>query len=283
MGGLKSIMPITYITMFIGSLALAGIPPFAGFFSKDSIIEAVHASQIAGSSYAYWAVLIGVFVTAFYSFRLIFMTFHGKSRADEHTQQGLKESPGVVTWPLILLAIPSVIAGALFIEPMVFGDYFGDSIFVAHGHHAIEELKHNAHGAHGLALVMSNIMHGISTPPFWLALGGIISAWVCYILVPSMPGKIATAFGPVTRLLENKYYIDEFNQAVFAKGTVGIGKWLWKYIDAGLIDNVMVNGTANLVTTISGKLRHIQTGYIYHYAFSMIIGLVLLIAFAIWM
>ncbi len=282
MGGLKSIMPITYITMVIGSLALAGIPPFAGFFSKDSIIEAVHASNITGSGYAYWAVLLGVFVTAFYSFRLIFMTFHGKTRADEHTRHGLKESPGVVIWPLVALAIPSIIAGAMYIEPMVFGDFFGNSIFVAHGHNAIEELRHNAHGAHGMALVMSNMMHGISAPPFWLALAGIIFAWVCYIAVPSLPGKIANAFGPITRLLQNKYYIDEFNQAVFADGVVGIGKRLWKYIDAGLIDNGMVNGSARVVDAISGQLRRMQTGYIYHYAFSMIIGLVVLIALAIW-
>ncbi len=283
MGGLKAIMPVTYITMVIGSLALAGIPPFAGFFSKDSIIEAVHASHIVGAGYAYWAVLIGVFVTAFYSFRLIFMTFHGKSRADEHTRHGLKESPGVVIWPLILLAIPSIIAGAIFFEPMLFGDYFKESIFVAPAHNVLAEMAHSHHGAHGWALLGSSIIHGISTAPFWLALGGIAFAWLCYIKMPALPAMIAQRFAPITRTLENKYWVDEFNQAVFAKGTVGLGKLLSKYIDAGLIDGVLVNGSAKLVAAASGALRKIQTGYIFHYAFSMIIGLVLLIAYAIWL
>jgi len=282
MGGLKSIMPLTYITMVIGSLALAGMPPFAGFFSKDSIIEAVHASQIAGSSYAYWAVLLGVFVTAFYSFRLIFMTFHGNNRADEHTRKGLRESPGVVVWPLILLAIPSIIAGAIFFEPMLFGEFFKGSIYIAEGHNALEEMTSAHHGAQGISLILGSIAHGIKTPPFWLALSGIVFAWWCYIKQPELPGKIAARFAPITRLLENKYWVDEFNQAVFANGAVTLGKKLWKYVDAGLIDGVIVNGSANLVASFAGKLRQIQSGYIYHYAFAMMIGLVLLIAYAIW-
>lgn len=282
MGGLKSIMPITYITMVIGSLALAGIPPFAGFFSKDSIIEAVNASTITGSTYAYWAVLIGVFVTAFYSFRLIFMTFHGKNRADEHTRKGLRESPGVVIWPLILLAIPSLFAGAMFYEPMLFGDFFKDSIFIAEGHKALEELTGGFEGTRGMALVVGSMLHGMQTAPFWLAVGGIVFAWWCYIKRPALPGKIATTFAPVTRLLENKYWIDEFYQAVFAGSAVSLGKKLWKHVDAGLIDGVIVNGSANLVASVAGKLRQIQTGYIYHYAFAMIVGLVLLIAYAFW-
>ena len=282
MGGLKSIMPLTYVTMVIGSLALAGIPPFAGFFSKDSIIEAVHASHIAGSTYAYWAVLIGVFVTAFYSFRLIFMTFHGNNRADDHTRKGLRESPAVIIWPLILLAIPSVIAGAIFFEPMLFGDHFKDSIFIADEHKALEEMTRAFHGAQGVALIIGSIVHGIQTPPFWLALGGIFFAWWCYIKQPDLPGKIAARFTPITRMLENKYWVDEFNQAVFANGAVALGKKLWKSVDAGLIDDVIVNGSANLVVSLAGKLRQIQSGYIYHYAFAMIIGLVLLIAYAIW-
>jgi NADH-quinone oxidoreductase subunit L len=282
MGGLKSIMPLTYVTMVIGSLALAGIPPFAGFFSKDSIIEAVHASHIAGSTYAYWAVLIGVFVTAFYSFRLIFMTFHGNNRADDHTRKGLRESPAVIIWPLILLAIPSVIAGAIFFEPMLFGDHFKDSIFIADEHKALEEMTRAFHGAQGVALIIGSIVHGIQTPPFWLALGGIFFAWWCYIKQPDLPGKIAARFTPITRMLENKYWADEFNQAVFANGAVALGKKLWKSVDAGLIDDLIVNGSANLVVSLAGKLRQIQSGYIYHYAFAMIIGLVLLIAYAIW-
>ncbi|MCP4009794.1 MAG: NADH-quinone oxidoreductase subunit L [Proteobacteria bacterium] len=282
MGGLKSIMPLTYITMVIGSLALAGMPPFAGFFSKDSIIEAVHASQIAGSSYAYWAVLLGVFVTAFYSFRLIFMTFHGNNRADDHTRKGLRESPGVVVWPLILLAIPSIIAGAMFFEPMLFGEFFKGSIYIAEGHNALEEMTSAHHGAQGISLILGSIAHGIKTPPFWLALSGIVFAWWCYIKQPELPGKIAARFAPVTRLLENKYWVDEFNQAVFANGAVILGKKLWKGVDAGLIDGVIVNGGANLIASFAGKLRQIQSGYIYHYAFAMMIGLVLLIAYAIW-
>jgi NADH-quinone oxidoreductase subunit L len=282
MGGLKSIMPLTYVTMVIGSLALAGIPPFSGFFSKDSIIEAVHASHIAGSTYAYWAVLIGVFVTAFYSFRLIFMTFHGNNRADDHTRKGLRESPAVIIWPLILLAIPSVIAGAIFFEPMLFGDHFKDSIFIADEHKALEEMTRAFHGAQGVALIIGSIVHGIQTPPFWLALGGIFFAWWCYIKQPDLPGKIAARFTPITRMLENKYWADEFNQAVFANGAVALGKKLWKSVDAGLIDDLIVNGSANLVVSLAGKLRQIQSGYIYHYAFAMIIGLVLLIAYAIW-
>ncbi|MCP3953513.1 MAG: NADH-quinone oxidoreductase subunit L, partial [Desulfobacterales bacterium] len=278
MGGLKSIMPLTYITMVIGSLALAGMPPFAGFFSKDSIIEAVHASQIAGSSYAYWAVLLGVFVTAFYSFRLIFMTFHGNNRADDHTRKGLRESPGVVVWPLILLAIPSIIAGAVFFEPMLFGEFFKGSIYIAEGHNALEEMTSAHHGAQGISLILGSIAHGIKTPPFWLALSGIVFAWWCYIKQPELPGKIAASFAPVTRLLENKYWVDEFNQAVFANGAVILGKKLWKDVDAGLIDGVIVNGGANLIASFAGKLRQIQSGYIYHYAFAMMIGLVLLIA-----
>ena len=282
MGGLKSIMPLTYITMVIGSLALAGMPPFAGFFSKDAIIEAAHASQIAGSSYAYWAVLLGVFVTAFYSFRLIFMVFHGNNRADEHTRKGLRESPGVVIWPLVLLAIPSIIAGAWFFEPMLFGDFFKGSIFIAEGHNALEEMTSAFHGEHGVALILGSIAHGVKTPPFWLALSGIVFAWWCYIKQPELPGKIATTFAPITRMLENKYWVDEFYQSAFANGAVNLGNKLWRYVDAGLIDGVMVNGSANLIVNLAGKLRRIQSGYIYHYAFAMMIGLVLLIAYATW-
>jgi len=283
MGGLKSIMPITYITMVIGSLALAGIPPFAGFFSKDSIIEAVHASEIAGSTYAYYAVLIGVFVTAFYSFRLIFMTFHGKNRSDAHTRKHLKESPLVVTLPLIALAIMSVVAGAAFYEPMLFGEFFKEAIFILPEHGAVEEIAQSQNGAQGLSLILSSMWHGMQAMPFWLAIGGIAFAWVCYIKMPELPGKIATRFAPITRALENKYWIDEFNQAVFANGAVKLGMRLWKSVDAGMIDGFFVNGSARLVGAVSSKLRQIQTGYVYQYAFAMIIGLVFLIAFAMWM
>ncbi len=282
MGGLKSIMPITYITMFIGSLALAGIPPFAGFFSKDMIIESVHASNLFGATYAYYAVLMGVFITAFYSFRLMFMTFHGNNRADEHTRHGLQESPGVVTWPLILLAIPSIIAGMIFFEPVMIADYFGNSITVHPDHDTVAHVAGSLNG-HGAGLIMNTIAHAVFIqPPFWLALGGILFAVYCYLINPSVPAKIASKFGPITKLLENKYWVDELFQKVFADGTVALGKALTKYIDIGLIDSGIVNGSARLVGNLSGKLRQLQSGFVYHYAFAMIIGLVLLIAYAIW-
>ncbi len=283
MGGLKAIMPITYITMFIGSLALAGIPPFAGFFSKDAIIEAVHASTNPAAGYAYIAVLLGVFVTAFYSFRLMFMTFHGSSRADEHTKKHLHESPGVVLWPLVLLAIPSVIAGAMYFEPMLFGNYFGESIKILPEHDVLAPMAEHAHGSHGITLLLATMKHGVMAAPFWLAVGGIFMAWLFYIKRTDLPGVVANTFAPITRMLENKYWVDELYQAVFAKGSVSLGKMLWKHVDAGLIDNGIVNGTARLVGRASGWFKHIQTGYVYHYAFAMIIGLFVLLSLALFM
>jgi NADH-quinone oxidoreductase subunit L len=283
MGGLRTIMPITYLTCVIGSLALAGIPPFAGFFSKDAIIEAVHHSETWGATYAYYAVLLGVFITAFYSFRLLFMTFHGNNRADEHTRKHLQESPRVVTWPLVALAVPSVIAGFIFFGPVVVGDYFGDSIFIMSHHDVTHEIAEGYHGKTGISLVLSAIWHGILTPPFWLALSGIFFAWYCYCKNTELPGKIATASGPVYRILDNKYGFDDFYQAVFAKGTVALGKVLNKHVDAGLIDGAMVNGTAKTVGLLSSVLRGIQTGYTYTYAFVMIIGLFALITLFVWL
>ncbi len=281
MGGLKAIMPITYITMFIGSLALAGIPPFAGFFSKDMIIESVHASDLFGATYAYYAVLLGVFVTAFYSFRLMFMTFHGKNRADEHMQHGLKESPGVVTWPLILLAIPSVIAGWLFFEPVLKGNYFGSSITVLAQHDTVAQVAEVLHGS-GMGLIGNTVLHAFVTPPFWLALAGIGFAVYCYLINPSVPAKIAQRFAPITRMLENKYWVDNVFQKIFADGSVSLGKGLSRYIDSGLIDGGIVNGSARVIGGLSTWLRQWQSGFVYHYAFAMIIGLVALIGWAIW-
>ncbi len=165
---------------------------------------------------------------------------------------------------------------------MLFGNYFQDSIYIAAEHDVLKHLEQGYHGATGVSLIFSAMLHGIQTPPFWLALAGILFAWLCYIKQPDLPGRIAATFAPITRALENKYWMDEFNQAVFANGAVALGKRLWKSVDAGLIDGVIVNGSANLVAAVAGKLRTIQSGYIYHYAFAMIIGLVLLIAFAIW-
>ncbi|MGB5709122.1 MAG: NADH-quinone oxidoreductase subunit L [Arenicellales bacterium] len=282
MGGLRAIMPITYVTCLIGSLALAGIPPFAGFFSKDAIIESVHFSDIWGSSYAYIAVVLGVFITAFYSFRLLFMTFHGNNRADDHTRQHLDESPGVVTWPLILLAIPSVIAGFLFFEPVLSGGYFGDSINVKPEHDVVAALYEVYHGKHGVGLIFTAILHGMMAPPFWLAVAGIGFAWYCYCKNTELPGKIYNALGPISRIVENKYGFDEFYQKVFSGGSLALGRFLSKYADAGLIDGIIVNGTARTVRMFSGMMREGQTGKTFHYAFAMIIGLFALVTIFVW-
>ncbi len=282
MGGLRAIMPITYVTGVIGSLALAGIPPFAGFFSKDAIIESVHFSNLWGASYAYIAVLLGVFITAFYSFRLLFMTFHGNNRADDHTRQHLDESPRVVTWPLILLAIPSVFAGFLFFEPVLFGTYFGDSIFVKPEHDVVARLAEVYQGKEGVGLIFYAIWHGMTALPFWLALGGIVFAWYCYCKNTEMPGKIANAFGPLTRIVENKYGFDQLYQKLFAGGSLALGKFFHRFTDAGLIDGVLVNGSAKTVGFISRSIRGIQTGRTFDYAFAMIFGVVVLISVFVW-
>ena len=283
MGGLRTIMPVTYLTCLIGSLALAGIPPFAGFFSKDAIIEAVHHSDTFGHQYAYYAVLLGVFITAFYSFRLLFMTFHGTNRSDEHTRQHLHESPNVVTMPLVALAIPSVIAGFWFFGSVLNGDFFGDSIFILGQHDVTAALAEGYHGKTGINLIFAAIVHGVMTPPFWLAVGGITFAWYCYCKNTELPGKISQSLAPIHRILDNKYGFDDFYQTVFAKGAVLLGRGLYKNADAGLIDGAIVNGTANSVGAFSTVLRVIQTGFTYHYAFAMIIGLTMLILFFVWL
>ncbi|MYJ51976.1 MAG: NADH-quinone oxidoreductase subunit L [Gammaproteobacteria bacterium] len=283
MGGLKALMPITYATAVIGSLALAGIPPFAGFFSKDAIIEAVHHSHIAGSGYAYAAVLLGVFVTAFYSFRLLFMTFHGETRMSKEAWHHAKESPWVVTVPLIALAIPSVLAGFLFFEPVLSGNYFGSSIFVLDEHHVTGALYESYHGSSGFALIVSAIVHGIQTPPFWLAVAGIAFAWYCYCRRTDLPGRIAGRFSLVYRILDRKYGFDKLYQAAFARGTILAGTLLYRQADAGLIDGMMVNGTARTVSRFASVLRRIQTGFTYHYDFAMIIGLFGLISAFVWL
>jgi len=273
MGGLKKYMPITYWTGFVGSLALAGIPPFAGFFSKDAIIEAVFASQIPGSGFAKFAVMSGVFITAFYSFRLLFMTFHGEPRMDDHTKSHLKESPLVVIVPLVMLAIPSVFAGYMYIEPMLFGDFFDKAIVVAPQHDVLSKLASSWHGE------MQYMAHGVMALPFWLAISGIIVAWVFYIKKPELPDVIAGWFKPIHTLLMNKYYFDELYQFVFARGSRALGGLLWKIGDVKLIDGLAVNGSARVVGWISSVIRYVQTGYVYHYAFAMIIGLFALITF----
>jgi NADH-quinone oxidoreductase subunit L len=287
MGGLKKYMPITYWTALVGSLALIGFPGLAGFFSKDAIIEAVHHSQIAGSSFAYFAVLSGVFITALYSFRMFFLVFHGKERFEIHAAHDHDheehddahgddhghghggpphETPAVVTVPLILLAIPSVLAGYV-VGPVLFGDYFGEAIKVLPQHDVLEQLGEHYHG------VLGYLQHGVLAPPFFLAMGGLITAWYIYIKNPALADTARKRAGFLYQILINKYYADDFNQAVFAGGTRGIGRLLWRIGDEVIIDGLIVNGSARVVGWFSGVARQVQTGYLYHYAFAMILGL----------
>ncbi len=288
MGGLRKYMPITWITSLLGSLALIGTPFFSGFYSKDSIIEAVHASHIPGSGFAYFAVLAGVFVTAFYSFRMYFLVFHGEERwgkshhgehqnhsHDEHAGEhhhGLAagekphEAPWVVTVPLMLLAIPSVVIGFITIGPMLFGDFFKDVIFTGESHEAMKELASEFHGAWAMGL------HAFTSVPFALALAGVVSAYYCYMVNPKVPAWFQQKFHGIYTILDNKYYMDKFNEIAFGNGARVVGNGLWKVGDRGLIDGLIVNGSAKVVGWFSALTRHFQTGYIYHYAFVMILG-----------
>jgi len=277
MGGLKKYMPITYWTALIGSLALIGFPGTSGFFSKDSIIEAVHAAHIPGSGFAYAAVLLGVFITAFYTFRMFFLVFHGQERMDEHTRAHVHESPLVVTVPLIFLAIPSLIIGAMTIEPMLFDNYFGSAILVDAAHDTLAEVGGEFHG------VATFILHGMLAPPFWLAMAGLGSAWLIYLQKPQLAGQIRNAFSPVYNILVNKYGCDDFNEKVFAFGGRRVGRSLWKGGDQLAIDGIMVNGTARTIGWFASVLRHIQSGFLYHYAFAMILGLLGMLTFFVFL
>lgn len=292
MGGLRKYMPITWFTMLLGNLALIGTPLFSGFYSKDSIIEAVHASNLPGSGFAYFAVLASVFVTAFYAFRQYFIVFHGKERwreakhdhHDDHGHHhGLKpsdnphESPWVVTLPLILLAIPSVIIGYIAIEPMLYGDFFKDVIYVNHELHPVMHImKEEFHGATAM------VSHSLHTPVLYLAIGGVLAAWFLYVKAPQLPAKIAQTFRPVYVLFENKYYLDNIYFAVFAKGTRALGTFFWKAVDTAIIDNGLVNGAAKLVGAVAGQVRRLQTGFIYTYAAAMVSGVLVLIVVFFW-
>ena len=269
MGGLRKYMPITYWTSLIGSLALIGFPGLSGFFSKDAIIEAVHASSIPGSDFAYFAVLVGVFITALYSFRLFFLVFHGEERFDSHGHKP-HESPWVVTLPLIALAIPSVLAG-YFIGDVVFGRFFGDAIFVAGPRDVLGQLGSHYHG------VWAFMLHGLQALPFWLAIAGVAMAWYLYMHRPEIPGMLKARLHGLHCLLENKYGFDKFNDKVFAAGSRGIGGLLWRVGDRFLIDGAVVNGTAKTVDWVARLVRHVQSGYLYHYAFAMIVGVWLLL------
>ncbi len=276
MGGLKKYMPITYWTSLLGTLALIGFPGFSGFYSKDSIIEAVHASTIPGSTYAYYAVLAGVFITALYSLRLFFLVFHGEERMDHHTKEHLKESPWVVTVPLVLLAIPSVIIGGLTISSVLYGDYFNNVVFVQHAHDVLGHLKEEFHGPFAM------ILHGMMSAPFFLMVAGIAAAWYLYMKNTELPDKIKSSFRLIYDILDNKYGFDAFNDKVIAGGTRGLGNILSKFGDIMIIDGFVVNGSAKSVAWFSSVIRHVQTGYLYHYAFVMILGLIGLLALVIY-
>ena len=304
MGGLAKYMPITYMTMLIGALANAGLPPFAGFFSKETIVEALHHATVPGAGIAYVLAVAGVFVGGFYSFRLVFYAFHGKERFadahdpdvkaadaeaaaagahddhghdDHHDDHGdahkPHESPAVVWVPLVLLAIPSVCAGWL-IGSFVYGNYFGSAIMVHPAHTAMATLAQSFHGVIGM------MTHALSTLPFWLAVAGAATAWFLYIVRPEMPAKLRRQWGFVVTILMDKYGLDRFNDWFFAGGSRALGTGLWKGGDVAIIDNVMVNGSARLIGWFASVIRHVQSGYIYHYAFAMIIGILLLLTLA---
>jgi len=276
MGGLRRYMPITWLTALIGSLALIGFPGFSGFFSKDAIIEAVGASQVAGSGYATVLLTIGVLVTALYSFRMYFLVFHGKPRMAEHTRHHLHETPAVVTVPLLLLAIPSVCIGWLTVEPLLFGDWFEGVLAVAPQHDVLHHMGEHYHGQWGF------ILHGLTGLPFYLAIGGLGLAgyvwWWLHQTNPKIDEQIQAVAGPVAVVLENKYGFDDFNQRYLAGGSRGLGNVLWNGGDRTVIDGIAVNGSASSVGWLAGQVRHLQSGYLYHYAIAMIVGLVGLLA-----
>ena len=270
MGGLRRYMPVTWITFLLGSLALTGFPGFAGFFSKDAIIEAVHLSEVPGHGFAYWCAVGGVFVTALYTFRLYFLVFHGAERMDDHSREHLEESPGVVTVPLVLLAIPSVIMGWICIEPMLFGGLFGDSLFVLPEHDVLARLGEAFHGEIGF------ITHAVQGLPLWFALSGVVTAWFFYLVRPDLPALCAQRLRVIHTALDRKYGFDAlYEQGLAALGR-GIGSLFWRVGDRVLIDGLLVNGSARLIGWLSGVLRNVQTGFLYTYAFAMIIGMAVL-------
>ncbi len=253
------------------SVALVAFPGTSGFFSKEAIIEAVHLADRAGSDFAYWCVLIGVLVTALYSFRLLYLTFHGPERMDEHAREHCRESPLVVTGPLVLLAVPSLVIGWFTVEPLLYGGWFGDSIFVRPENDVLAEMSHHFHGA------AAYTMHAVETLPFWLMVAGLgVTSWI-YLFSPGSADTVRRALGPVPGVLERKYGFDELYQAVFARGGSALGRLFWRVGDVFAIDGVLVNGSAQAVGRFSGIARRVQSGYLYHYAFAMIIGLIVLL------
>ena len=280
MGGIRKYMPITYWTALVGSLALIGFPGTAGFFSKDLLIEAVRESHWHGQGAVYWiaylSVLLGVFVTALYSFRMFFLVFHGEERMDKATKSHLRETPWVVTLPLVMLAIPSLVIGWMTVKPVLFGGFFGDSIVVQSGHDVLGHMGESWHGPAGL------LQHAWQTPVFWLAMSGLVTAWFLYLKRPDIPEKIKNRFEGIYNLLDRKYYFDDLYIKGFAAWGRGLGNFFWKRGDEFLIDGVMVNGTANSVARLAGVMRQLQSGYLYTYAFAMIIGLTMFLGWLIW-
>ena len=275
MGGLKKYLPITYWVTLIGSLALIGFPGTSGYFSKDAIIEAVHHSEIPGASFAYVMVLLGVFVTAFYSFRLFFLVFHGEERMDEHARAHLHEPSAVVWVPLVILAIPSAIIGWLTVDAVVFGSYFDNVLLTLREHDVVAQMKQFYHGE------FSFVLHGFSGPAVYLAAAGVASAWFIYLKKPSIADAVQQRFSMLHKLLEQKYYFDRFNEIFFAGGSRATGLVLWRVGDSMIIDGLLVNGSARLVGWISSHIRGVQTGYLNHYAFVMVAGLILLLGWAL--
>jgi len=293
MGGLRKYMPVTWITMWIGSLALVAIPFTSGFYSKDAIIEAVGESHRLGSGYAYFCVMAGAFVTALYTFRQMYLTFHGKERFtvvahhghghhdDHHDDHGHHkpgelahaphESPWVVTLPLVLLAIPSLLVGFFTVKPLLFGGWFGTAIHVGEANNVLAEMGAHFEGAAGMAL------HGFWSVPFGLVLLAFAIQTYIYLFNPAMAGRIKSALKPLWTVLDRKYWVDDVYFAVFARGGVKLGRLFWKAGDAAVIDGALVNGSAGLVRWIAGGVRRLQSGYLYHYAFAMILGLILLL------
>ncbi|MEN9781753.1 MAG: hypothetical protein RL014_2901, partial [Pseudomonadota bacterium] len=293
MGGVRKYMPITWITSLLGSLALIGTPLFAGFYSKDAIIEAAHFSRLPAAGFAHFAVLAGVFVTAFYSFRMYFLVFHGKERFDQnpdahHDDHGHHddhhgghqphESPWVVTAPLLLLAVPSVVIGFMTVMPMLFGDFLKDAIVVdAARHPAMAELAKIIHGPLEMAA------HAFSTPALWLAVAGVALAYYMYMVNPALPAAIQKRVQPLHTLLENKYYMDWINENILARGARALGVGLWKGGDQAVIDGTLVNGSWRVIGWVSAIVRRAQSGFLYHYALVMIVGVFALMTYFVWL
>jgi len=276
MGGLKKHLPITYWTTLLGALALIGFPGFSGFFSKDALIEAVGESHTPGHVYALVCVTAGVFITALYTFRMIFMTFHGEERMDAHTREHLHESPWVVTVPLVLLAIPSVVVGWLTVGPVLFHGYFGGAIVVSPAHDVLGELGRE------YTTPLAFLLGAFRGLPIYLAAAGVLCAWFLYLKRPELPARARELFAPLYRVLDNKYWFDWVNENVIASGSRALGRLFWRVGDEFVIDGALVNGSARTVGWLAAVARHLQSGYLYHYAFAMIIGLSALLAWLLW-